>query len=445
MTRLANAVRLGDSLDEDRAIVAAKPKVVTLAEQLAVIEVGLKQRQEAERHAAEPEWLPKLQQVQGKVMQFWPMHWPCVEAQLATCATLLMKNVGQSLALFTVGPSGSGKSTVLFMFGVSERELLVHQQAGFDTLVEELDNFRPASWLSHYEGKTARQLEEQALYRRVSQRVLLTSDLAKMFRGNVQHLEETFGILVRVLDGEGLRTDTGVHGTLGMKGSFPFVWLAGTTPFREETWRTMATLGTRLLFYRVRDGADGCPGDLYFQARNECRGLIFPLLQRWRRNAKNVDARRRLPWPEISKEITAELRSLAELVAAGQTLRSNREEEEIVRPSAAHFRMRLTLLACGRAVMCGRSVVDESDLPLLRHVAQSSMYAFRGPVLVALHVGIRTVPEICAYARLACGRARSTESTVQKTLETLQALKIVSHDSSKPYRWSLCEELGEAL
>jgi hypothetical protein len=399
-------------------------KVGGLASQLRAVDPTLRDV------AAAPTTKELLEPVRAKVCEYWPAHWLLVEAQLAACATLRLKNVGQSLALFAIGRSGSGKSTCLYMFGVPEREMLVLGLAKMRPLVEELDNFTLASFLSHFEGKERAALEEQALYRRLRHRVLLTSDLARFLRGNVTRLTDMFGLLIRVLDGEGLRTDSGVHGSLGAKGEYSFVWLAGTTPFRQETWRTMAQLGPRLLFFWVRDSADTVPDHKYAQARGECRDLIFPLLQSW------MGSQRQLPWPTATPEMTKELRRLSALAAAGQTLRCNTEEEEILRPSSGHFRMRLTVLASGRAALYGRSTLDASDLPMIRHIVQSSMYAFRGPVLVALHEGIRTVSDIREYAAIAFGRV-ADESTIRKTLDALQSMRIVRWTGG---RWELTEQ-----
>ena len=57
-----------------------------------------------------------------------------------------------------------------------------------------------------------------------------------------------FAVLTRVLDGHGLKTDSGNHGQRGYAGDYLFSCLGCTTPFDEKVWDTMAQLGSRLFF-----------------------------------------------------------------------------------------------------------------------------------------------------------------------------------------------------
>jgi hypothetical protein len=363
--------------------------------------------------------------VKNTICKYWPGHWPLVEAELAAVATILLKDVGQSLALFVVGPSSAGKSTTLYMFGIPEREALVYAQAKIEPPVEQLDNFTLPSFLSHFSEKKSAVLEQEALAYRLRHRVLLTPELARMFRGRRERLDEMFGELAHILDGEGSRTASGVHGTHGLKGNFPFVWLGGTTPFRMETWKTMAQLGTRLLFFRVSDDAATMPDEEYFRAREECRETVFDFCA----TLLSPERRRQSPWPTSSDSIRRELRGLANLLAAGQGQPGSAEDEPI-RPGPNHFRMRLTLLVSGRALLHGRDALCEEDLELARHIVRSSMPGSRGPVLVTLYdCGPQSAGQLAAATGL-------TDQYVLKTLKALEAVDVVTEAGGK---WSLRE------
>jgi hypothetical protein len=364
---------------------------------------------------SEAPWSAQLCRMRETVQAYWPLHWPFVEALASAVATLGMRGVGQSLALFGVGPSGTGKSTGLYFFGVPEGEELALRLAGAEPLVEQLDRFTIPSFLSHYTDEKGSVLEDRALAKQLKHRVLLTPELAPTFRGKRESLEIMFGNLALVLDGEGLRTHSGAHGALGTKGDFSFVWLGGTTPFRIESWKTMAQLGTRLLFYRVARDADTCPRESYYEARNACRDVTNELLAAF---FGAVEKRSRA-WPRITPRIDEEIRRLADLTAKGQAQTDGLgSENEAVRPASAHFNMRLALLACGRALLHGREEVTADDLPLIRHVAASSMPSSRGPVLMAMYEGARTVPEI--LQRVDVGL-----DAVRRTLQGLRRVEVV--------------------
>jgi hypothetical protein len=64
-------------------------------------------------------------------------------------------------------------------------------------------------------------------------------------------LNECLGILTRVLDGEGLSTDSGNHGQREYKGEYLFMILAASTPIPPKIWKMMGSLGSRLFFLGI--------------------------------------------------------------------------------------------------------------------------------------------------------------------------------------------------
>ena len=69
-----------------------------------------------------------------------------------------------------------------------------------------------------------------------------------MFGAKEDDLIKSFGVLTRVLDGEGLQTDSGVHGRRGYTGDYLFMLLGGTPPIAPRVFKIMGNFGSRLFF-----------------------------------------------------------------------------------------------------------------------------------------------------------------------------------------------------
>jgi len=201
-----------------------------------------------------------LEETREIVSREFPYLWPAVEAGLATCATLLLKDNANPVALIYVGPASAGKTTVASMFEGATVKGKV--------LCYRTDNFTPAAFVSHSAKATKKQLQEIDLLPRIRDKVLLTPELATIFRGKPDDLAVRFSIITRVLDGQGLTTDSGTHGQRGYTGDCLFAWIGCTTPFSSSVWRVMGQLGSRLFFLVMDTVADPTVDDLV-QANNQ--------------------------------------------------------------------------------------------------------------------------------------------------------------------------------
>ena len=182
-----------------------------------------------------------LEKVRNTVEECFPGLWSAVEAALATCAALFLKDNSNPPALVFVGPPSSSKTTVLEMFARHD-------------LCYVSDSFTPASFVTHAASVEREALKDIDLLPRIQGKVLVTPELAPVFRGKEHELAQRFALLTRVLDGQGLMTDSGTHGRRGYRGDYLFAWLGCTTPFGPKVWEVMAQLGSRLFFYRMDDG-----------------------------------------------------------------------------------------------------------------------------------------------------------------------------------------------
>ena len=62
---------------------------------------------------------------------------------------------------------------------------------------------------------------------------------------------ETFGKLIRLLDGKGLSVHTGAHGLRGYPGGM-FTWIGAIVEIPPAIWKVLGQLGFKIYFYRPK-------------------------------------------------------------------------------------------------------------------------------------------------------------------------------------------------
>jgi len=148
----------------------------------------------------------------------------------------LLNDVCNPFALALVDVPASGKTITLNFFD------------GLAELTYTTDNFTPASFVSHASNVKREELGSVDLLPRIRYRTLIVRELGSVFGAKDDDLIKSLGILTRVLDGEGLETDSGVHGRRGYKGDYLFMLLAGTPPIPPRVFKIMGNFGSRLFF-----------------------------------------------------------------------------------------------------------------------------------------------------------------------------------------------------
>jgi hypothetical protein len=143
----------------------------------------------------------------------FPGYWRAVDVGLSVYATLLLAKNSNPVTVIYLGSPSAGKTTVVNMFTDHEASYVS-------------DNFTPAAFVSHSANVSKEALSEIDLLPRIRHKVLITPELAPNFRGKEDELTKRFSILTRVLDGQGLMTDSGTHGRRGLPRRLP-VCLAG--------------------------------------------------------------------------------------------------------------------------------------------------------------------------------------------------------------------------
>src|SRR6516162_5474737 len=158
------------------------------------------------------------------------------EIGLCVVSQLLLNDVCNPFALAYVDVPASGKTITLNFFD------------GPAELTYTTDNFTPASFVSHATNVKREELGNIDLLPRIRYRTLIIRELGSIFGAKEDDLIKSLGILTRVLDGEGLETDSGVHGRRGYKGDYLFMLLAGTLPIPPRVFKIMGNFGSRLFF-----------------------------------------------------------------------------------------------------------------------------------------------------------------------------------------------------
>lgn len=158
------------------------------------------------------------------------------EIGLSIISQILLKDITNPFALALVDVPSSGKTITINFF------------ADIEGITYATDKFTPASFVSNAVNVKKEKLPEIDLLPRIQYKTFLIRDLATLFSKGEEALIETIGLLTRVLDGEGLSTESGVHGGRGYTGEYLFMVLAATTPIQPRVWKVMGNLGSRLFF-----------------------------------------------------------------------------------------------------------------------------------------------------------------------------------------------------
>src|SRR5215469_254165 len=135
----------------------------------------------------------KLERLAEAVQAHFPQLLTTVRACLAVCAAMAFAHRKRPLSLVLETPSGYGKTTtIVWLYPITGR--------GTEKYFYRSDNFTPKAFVSHASA-TDRDLKDIDMLPRIRNRVLLTKELASIFRGREQELQDKFSILIGVLDG----------------------------------------------------------------------------------------------------------------------------------------------------------------------------------------------------------------------------------------------------
>ena len=309
---------------------------------------------------------------------------------------------------------------------------------GVDQYVYRSDKFTPKAFVSHAANVKADKLAEVDLLPRLDRKVLVTKELAPLFRGREEELQDNFSILISVLDGKGFTSDSGMRGRRGYDRPILFNWIGATTPLPASTHRLMSQLGTRLLFYEVpcqppteeelliyaaADGADA--------AEIECQQVVNDFLIDF--FTKHPVGSVALEAIRIPEPLLRQLIRWARFLVQGRAEVRYEKEYGTWQPVAVmtpegpwkvvnYFKD----LARGHALIHGRNEVNVADISLVGHVAISSIPGHLRSIIRELRmrksVDTNTVENLC----------RVTAPTARRYMQEIALLGIAELTKGTP-------------
>ena len=114
-----------------------------------------------------------------------------------------------------------------------------------------IDKFTAKSFVSHSATVAKEKLKKVDLLPRIKDKIVLTPELSPLFTGKEEDTKEQFGIITRLLDGNGLETESGVHGKRGYHGDYMFTWIGAAVDIPHSVYKFLSTIGFKIYFLRL--------------------------------------------------------------------------------------------------------------------------------------------------------------------------------------------------
>ena len=369
-----------------------------------------------------PEEHVDFKQWQKVISENFPAYARPAEICASVIVQLLLNDVANPFALALVDVPSSGKTITLNFFDVPD-------------LAYTTDSFTPASFVSHASNVKREELAKVDMLPRIRFRTLIVRDLAPIFGAKEDELLKTIGILTRALDGEGLRTDSGVHGSRGYGGDYLFMLLAGTTPIPPRVFKVMGTLGSRLFLLALHPNAKSHKELIAQNRRTDrrekeqtCRQATDSFLRTlWTANPDGVKWNKGGDPEDCLLVIARCAELLAALRGAIQVWHSEHDDSVshnvpvIEQPD--RINCLLYNLARGHAVLCGRTQLTNEDLAPVLEVTFDSAPTVRAKVFRKLLKNGGTLKTSEVEKLLRC-----STPTALKEMEALAVLGVATKE-----------------
>lgn len=374
------------------------------------------------------------------------------EVCLSVKAQMLIQGITLPFFLILVGPPSSFKTTILSIVGALPDSLIV-------------DMFTPRAFVSNAANKAEETLRKQDLLPRMNGKTLITAELGPFLSARDDELRSAIGILTRILDGKGFRTESGVHGSRGYDEDHYFTWLGATPKVSRVVMRTISDLGPKVYFLRIRGKQVTDEEKLKQLLSSQDQKSYNERLEEAKQQQKKFwqtltsGMKEKIVW-DASKDdskTVAKIASLAILISKMRVSISwtkifEQSQLEVSTPEDPKRAFDcLYNLTCGHAVLYGRNYITEEDLWVAILVALSSAYADRSDVMVSLlqNNGILNTEQIMQTMKV----SRQTAINVMTELEAVDLVtKVQQEAATKPYSaiklnqsfaWLLSEEYAK--
>ena len=180
----------------------------------------------------------KYQNLYKTVNELIPEIWTPLEFALSIKTILNIQNCTLPFAGILLGPPSSLKTIIVELFRKWKNSYYT-------------DNFSARSFVSHYSGIKEEQLKKIDMLPMIKDKFFLCSELSPTFTKKEDELNEIIGLITRVLDGQGLVTNSGSCGQRGYEGEYMFTWFAAAVDIPYRAHKLMASIGSKLYFLRL--------------------------------------------------------------------------------------------------------------------------------------------------------------------------------------------------
>ena len=172
------------------------------------------------------------------VEKYFPGKTRFLEVCLSVKAIMMIEGITLPFCLILIAKPGSGKSTILNIV-----EFLGNCYS--------TDNFTSKSFVTHIANVEKSKLDEIDLLPKIQNKTFITPELAPLFSGREDNLTETFGVLTKILDGKGYKSESGVHGQRGYNEDIFFTWIGAIVEIRTKIWNMIGHMGPKMYFLRL--------------------------------------------------------------------------------------------------------------------------------------------------------------------------------------------------
>jgi len=349
-----------------------------------------------------------------------------------------------------------------------------------------IDKFTAKSFVSHSATVAKEQLSEIDLLPRIKDKIVLTPELSPLFTAKEEDIKEQFGIITRILDGNGLETESGVHGKRGYYGDYMFVRIGAAVDIPHNIYKYLATIGFKIYFLRL-PRSEISEDDLVEQTTTEIRftdrikeieKFLIDYLNWFEICPISIGLQNltKIEWDK-SKDNKNAIRIIARLAILLAHLRGNiyvyktSDHEDLIPIESTHntganysegfihtiptienpsrANQQLYNLGRGHALSHGRNYITMDDIPLIIKVVLSTGSIERVLILDLLiaNKGILTTSQITTAMRISNNPAKRT-MTEFKGLELVTMERTNNDNSNSEYKitlnpkfkWFLSEE-----
>jgi hypothetical protein len=298
------------------------------------------------------------------------------------------------------------------------------------------------------------------MLKRINQKCFIVCDLGVIFSKRREDLAESLSILTRVLDGDGLSVDGGVHGQRKLTGDYMFAMLGGTIPLEYRAWDTTSRLGSRLLFLNMpvfdEYGDDEIIADFIGPVSYKQKCVICGEATESFMSSlfKEKGGFRAMDWDDqgIPKEVLKAVMVFAKILVklrgmiprAYEGADGNFEHQQLRVECPKRAMSLLFNIAKGRAIIYGRNQVNMADIPLIRDIVLSSGPDDRGKIIQEL---IRQPDHTLTKGEVS-QLLKAGEKVARQSINNLEALKLVTWGKANAsgigrpgHTITLCEEI----